>query len=106
MLLEWDGERYSIVYNGELYNTRELRRELEGLGHHFTTHSDTEVVLHAFVQWKEDCLEKFNGIFAFGVWAEKQGRLFAARDRMGVKPFFYTPNFSVSVSAVSMAYKS
>ena len=89
MLLEWEGERYSIVYNGELYNTRELRRELEGLGHHFTTHSDTEVVLHAFVQWKEDCLEKFNGIFAFGVWAEKQGRLFAARDRMGVKPFFY-----------------
>jgi len=83
------GETYHIVYNGELYNTDELRRELIGCGHAFGGHSDTEVVLHAYVQWKEACLEQFNGIFAFAIWEEKAKRLFIARDRMGVKPFFF-----------------
>ena len=85
----WAGERYIMTYNGELYNTGEIRRELEKLGHQFLTHCDTEVVLVAYIQWGEACLEKLNGIFAFGVWEENRGRLFVARDRMGVKPFFY-----------------
>lgn len=89
MTLSWDGETYTLVYNGELYNTLELRRELERLGHSFLGHSDTEVVLHSYVQWGEDCLERFNGIFAFGVWEKGNGRLFLARDRIGVKPLFY-----------------
>jgi len=83
------GEVYIIVYNGELYNTDELRQELIKLGHQFAGHSDTEVVLHAYVQWKEGCLTRFNGIFALAVWEEKARRLFIARDRMGVKPFFF-----------------
>ena len=84
------GECYTLVYNGELYNTEEVRKELISLGHSFTTHSDTEVVLHAYAQWKEKCLTKFNGIFGFAVWEKTKKRLFLARDRMGVKPLFYT----------------
>ena len=83
------GEVYTIVYNGELYNTLELRRELEGLGHVFTGHSDTEVLLHGYMQWGEEVLPKCNGIFAFAVWEQGAKRLFLARDRMGVKPLFY-----------------
>jgi len=83
------GETYTIVYNGELYNTEQLREKLQSLGHFFSGHSDTEVVLHAYAQWGEGCLEQFNGIFAFGVWEEKKKELFLARDRMGVKPLFY-----------------
>ena len=83
------GECYSIVYNGELYNTDEVRRELTALGHSFQGHSDTEVVLHAYAQWKDGCLSRLNGIFGFGVWEHTAKRLFLARDRMGVKPLFY-----------------
>ena len=90
MTLSWAGERYTIVYNGELYNTSQLRRELEKLGHRFLGHSDTEVLLHGFAQWGEGVLEKLNGIFAFGVWQEGRKKLFLARDRIGVKPLFYT----------------
>ncbi len=89
MTLEWAGERYCMVYNGELYNTRELRDRLERLGHRFVGHSDTEVVLHSYVQWGESCVDRFNGIFAFGIWEERRQRLFLARDRIGVKPLFY-----------------
>ncbi len=84
------GENYfTIVYNGELYNTAEIRSQLELLGHRFHTHSDTEVVLKAYIQYGEKCVEHFNGIFAFAVWEEESHTLFVARDRMGVKPFFY-----------------
>ena len=85
----WKEEQYQIVYNGVLYNTKGMRRELESLGHRFQGHSDTEVVLHGYAQWGEDCVEKFNGIFAFAVWEQKRGRLYLARDRIGVKPLFY-----------------
>lgn len=78
---------HTIIYNGELYNTEELRSELQKLGHHFLTRCDTEVVLHSFLQWGEGCLDRFNGIFAFAVWDGR--RLFLARDRIGVKPLFY-----------------
>ena len=77
----------TIVYNGELYNTMELRRELERLGHVFRTRSDTEVVLRGYLQWGEGCVHHYNGIFAFAVWDGE--RLFLARDRIGVKPLFY-----------------
>ncbi len=89
MTLRRGEEAYAMVYNGELYNTGELRAELEALGHRFETHSDTEVLLHAYAQWKEGCMERLNGIFAFAVWEKDRGRLFLARDRMGVKPLFY-----------------
>lgn len=89
MILDWAGERWVLVYNGELYNTQELRRELAALGHEFRGHSDTEVLLHSYAQWGPDCLEKLNGIFAFAVWQERAGQLFLARDRMGVKPLFF-----------------
>ena len=89
MRLTWEGNEYVIAYNGELYNTQELRRLLGEKGHVFESHSDTEVVLHAYAQWGEAALEKMNGIFAFGVWETRQNRLFLARDRIGVKPLFY-----------------
>ncbi len=89
MTWQQGGESYTIVYNGELYNTPELRRELLKLGHSFISSSDTEVLLHAFAEWGEDCLEKCNGIFAFGIWQSRAKRLFLARDRIGVKPLFY-----------------
>lgn len=89
MTCEYNGQKYVIVYNGELYNTEEIRTVLTKLGHSFTSKCDTEVVLHAFVQWGEDALQVLNGIFAFGVWMPAQKKLFLARDRMGVKPLFY-----------------
>ena len=89
MILNMNGKRYAIVYNGELYNTEELRAELVRLGHCFSNNSDTEVILHAFVQWDREALNKFNGIFSFAVFEENTHRLFLARDRMGVKPLFY-----------------
>ena len=89
MRLRWEGRGYTLIYNGELYNTHEIRTELIRLGHTFLGHSDTEVVLHAFAQWQETCLEKFNGIYAFAVLERESKRLFLARDRMGVKPLFY-----------------
>ena len=89
MTLAWNGEHYTIVYNGELYNTEQIRQDLVTCGHNFRGHSDTEVVLHAYAQWGGKALEMFNGIFAFAVWEAKQKRLFVARDRMGVKPLFY-----------------
>ena len=89
MRVQLGREVYMITYNGELYNTEEIRRELISLGHHFETRSDTEVILRAYVQWKESCLDKLNGIYAFAIWEEHSKKLFLARDRMGVKPFFY-----------------
>ncbi len=84
------GESFAMVYNGELYNTEELRGELASLGHRFHTHSDTEVLLHAYAQWGDGCVDRCNGIFAFAVWEEHRQRLFLARDRLGVKPLFYS----------------
>ncbi len=78
-----------IVFNGEIYNYLELKAELKRLGHDFRTNTDTEVILHAYEQWGKDCLNKFNGMWAFAVWNEKKRELFCARDRFGVKPFYY-----------------
>jgi len=81
--------RYTITYNGELYNYRELRTELEALGHAFHSSSDTEVVLLACAQWGTACLPRFNGMFAFALWDEREHRLLLARDRYGIKPLYY-----------------
>lgn len=90
MTAKYGDREYTLVYNGELYNTEEIREELIQYGHKFLGHSDTEVVLKSYIQWKDKCVEKFNGIFAFVVWDNTEKRLFFARDRIGVKPFFYT----------------
>ncbi len=81
---------YAIVYNGELYNTEELRQALHKKGHTFSTHSDTEALLLSYIEWGPSCVEHLNGIFAFAIWDEKKQRVFLARDRMGVKPLFIT----------------
>ncbi len=80
---------YTIVYNGELYNTDEIRSALIKKGCVFDTHSDTEVLLKAYIMWGEGCLDYLNGIYAFAVWNSAEETLFMARDRVGVKPFFY-----------------
>ena len=90
MTTKYGENEYTLVYNGELYNTDEIRDELKLLGHKFVGHSDTEVVLKAYVEWKEKCVEKFNGIFAFGVYEVNNQKLYLCRDRIGVKPLFYT----------------
>lgn len=83
-------ETFVLVYNGELYNTPELRAELISRGYTYQGHSDTEVLLTAYMEWGAKCVEKLNGIFAFAVWNDKEESLFLARDRFGVKPLFYT----------------
>lgn len=82
-------QTYTMVYNGELYNTEDLRTELLVRGYAFRGHSDTEVLLTAYIEWGPACTERLNGIYAFAVWEQQGGQLFLARDRMGVKPLFY-----------------
>ncbi|MFC4182180.1 asparagine synthase (glutamine-hydrolyzing) [Saccharococcus thermophilus] len=89
MTRQKNGYSYTVVYNGELYNTEDIRKELLKKGYTFQGHSDTEVLLNAYIEWKERCVELFNGIFAFAVWDEQREQLFLARDRLGVKPLFY-----------------
>jgi asparagine synthase (glutamine-hydrolysing) len=79
-----------IVYNGEIYNFRDVRRELKQAGTNFVSHSDTEVLLKAYARWGEQCLAKFRGMFAFALWDAPRHRLFLARDPMGIKPLYYT----------------
>ena len=78
-----------IVFNGEIYNHLELRPQLEALGYRFTTRTDTEVLLQAYRHWGEGCLAHLDGMFAFAIWDASRGRLFCARDRLGIKPFYY-----------------
>ncbi|HEX3558977.1 MAG TPA: asparagine synthase (glutamine-hydrolyzing) [Pyrinomonadaceae bacterium] len=80
----------TIVFNGEVYNFRELRRDLEARGHRFGTHSDTEAIVHAFEEYGERCVDHLRGMFAFAIWDERARRLFVARDRAGKKPLYYT----------------
>ena len=83
--------RYTLVYNGEVYNFREIRKELEQLGHSFRSTGDTEVVLHALAEWGSEALSRFNGMFAFAFWDNKHRTLLLARDRYGIKPLYYKP---------------
>ncbi len=84
-----EDESLWLVCNGEIYNYQELRDELIACGHRFSTHSDSEVVLHLYEEMGEECVSRLRGMFAFAIWDEKQQRLFAARDRLGQKPFYY-----------------
>jgi len=82
--------RFAIAYNGEVYNFKELRDELAQLGHVFHSRSDTEVVLRAYVEWGEDCVLHFNGMFALAIWDKTRQQIFLARDRYGIKPLYYS----------------
>jgi asparagine synthase (glutamine-hydrolysing) len=86
---ESEDGRFVLTFNGEIYNHRQLRRELEQRGRRFRTTSDTEVLLHAFSEWREGCLPKLSGMFAFAIWDCEERSLFCARDRVGEKPFYY-----------------
>ena len=78
-----------LIFNGEIYNYAEIREELQGKGHSFITHSDTEVILHAYEEWGQDCLSRFIGMYTFVVYDKEKNCLFCVRDRAGVKPFFW-----------------
>lgn len=97
-----------IVFNGEIYNYRELRRDLEARGHVFRTHSDTEVILYAYREYGEACPGKLNGIFAFAVWDRAKGRLFLARDHLGIKPLYYhrRPGLFLFASEIKALFRS
>lgn len=83
-----DTGRYMIIHNGEVYNYIELRDDLQGLGHRFRSSTDSEVLLHSFIEWGESCLHKLNGMFAFAIYDKQTKNIFAARDRYGIKPFY------------------
>lgn len=82
-------QQFVITYNGEIYNFKQLRTELETLGYKFHSQTDTEVILNSFIEWKEECVNRFNGMFAFAIWDKLKKRLFLARDRYGIKPLYY-----------------
>jgi asparagine synthase (glutamine-hydrolysing) len=84
-----NGQSFTMVYNGELYNTEDLRKELLKSGHVFQSHSDTEVLLTAYMEWGDQCVDHLNGIYAFAIWEHQKQKLYMARDRLGVKPLFY-----------------
>ena len=90
MSVMFENRLYTIVYNGQLYNTKELKNELEENGFEFKTYSDTEVLLKSYIHWKYDTPKKLNGIFSFAIWDSSNKELFLARDHFGVKPLFYT----------------
>ena len=85
-----EDETVVVTYNGEIYNFPELTEELQQAGHTFRTHCDTEVIVHAWEEWGEACVERFRGMFAFGVWDRNRETLFLARDRLGIKPVYYS----------------
>ncbi|MFI5661244.1 asparagine synthase (glutamine-hydrolyzing) [Streptomyces sp. NPDC051684] len=89
MTVETPEGNVALVYSGETYNYTELRAELEGLGHEFRTDSDTEVVLHGYLEWGEDLPGRLNGMYAFAVWDGRTDKLVMIRDRMGIKPFYF-----------------
>ena len=92
MSVRFNNSVYTIVYNGQLYNTSELRSELEDFGFDFYTYSDTEVLLKSYIHWGNDVVKKLNGIFGFAIWNSSKNELFVCRDHFGVKPFFYSIN--------------
>ena len=94
--------RYVLVFNGEIYNYRELRDEI-GNAYPWQGHSDSEVVLAAYIRWGPDCLGHFHGMFAFAIWDTENQSLFAARDRMGVKPLYYHHSSERLVFAITLS---
>lgn len=94
-----ENRQYAITYNGEIYNFRELRVELERAGYKFRSRTDSEVVLYSYAEWGTECLNRFNGMFAFAIWDNKKQELFLARDRYGIKPLYYTSGGSSFIFA-------
>ena len=84
-----DSSRYMIIHNGEVYNYVELREELRKAGYSFRSNTDTEVILKSYIHWGEECLHKFNGMWAFCIYDKKTNDIFISRDRYGIKPFYY-----------------
>lgn len=82
--------RIWLIFNGEIYNFKELRRELENQGHRFKSNTDSEVIIYAYLEWGRECLARFNGMFAFAIWDSRDESLFLARDRLGIKPLYYS----------------
>ena len=104
-MLSPDG-RFVLTYNGELYNYRELRRELQSKGHEFQTACDTEVLLAAFAEWGENCLPRLNGMFAFAIWDERERTLTLARDALGIKPLYYAVVPEAGGAGASLVFAS
>lgn len=99
------GGRYGIVHNGEVYNYKEIRKELIGRGYRFRSNTDTEVILYSYIEWGESCLNKFNGMWAFAVYDSKTEEIFISRDRYGIKPLYYYQDknkfiFASTISAI------
>jgi asparagine synthase (glutamine-hydrolysing) len=90
--MSYSDGRYWITYNGEVYNFRDIRAELKKKGYVFESQTDTEVILAAYVEWGDQCLQRFNGMWAFAIWDTQQRKLFCCRDRFGIKPFYYSYN--------------
>ena len=88
-MLAADG-RYVLTFNGEIYNYKDLRQQLQSLGYQFRTDSDAEVLLAAFVEWDTGCVNRLNGMFAFGIWDNQKRCLTLVRDHVGIKPLYYT----------------
>ncbi|WP_222424167.1 asparagine synthetase B family protein [Desulfamplus magnetovallimortis] len=82
--------QFILVFNGEIYNFQELRSELEQAGHRFNSNTDSEVILISYIEWGEECVIRFNGMFAFAIWDRLNDTMFIARDRYGIKPLYYT----------------
>ena len=97
-----DDGRYVMVFNGEIYNYIEIRDELISKGHRLKSKTDSEVLLHSYIEWGECCLDKFNGMWAFVIYDKIENTIFGARDRFGIKPFYYlqTPDFFAFASEI------
>lgn len=90
LTLEYNLNKWTITYNGTIYNSGEIKKELTSLGFSFKTNSDAEIILISYIAYKEKCLDKLNGVFSFAIYSENENMLFIARDRLGIKPLFYT----------------
>lgn len=100
--MKCDNKKLAITFNGEIYNYLEIRSELQEKGYAFDTSTDTEVIIAAYAEWGEDCVSRFNGMWAFAIWDQKEHKLFCSRDRLGAKPFYYYLNNSEFVFASEM----
>ena len=99
-------QRFIITYNGEIYNYKQIRKELKSKGYQFKSNTDTEVVLYSYVEWGDSCVKKFNGMFAFAILDKQNKNLFLARDRYGIKPLYYAFNGNQFFKARSMSMTS